>query len=721
MKTIFLRILESEDKASTLREAVHDPAAVRGRLWFEVDTESFGLVPGAPFAYWVRDKVRRLFIDHERLESSGRIARRTNGTTDDGRWIRAAWETPFHSMSDKWTWVPHVKGGAFSTFYSDVHLAIHWDPVNRTYPGYLGTDHRPDVRPASLQHFFRPGLTWPRRTNGLSFRVMPKNCIFGDKGPAVFVEGDASNDLLALCSMLNSAAYRALVALQLARTELAQSFEAGLIQQTPIPNLTESHRLDLSRWCHRAWALKRSLDAKVETSHAFTLPALLLVNDGLLAIRASAWNKHTSVLEAELSKIQADIDARCFELYGIDDADRMAIVDGFKDESEETQEAVIATTDEDLDENVDPEGSADTQNLVKDLVSWAAGCAFGRFDVRVATGERLPPDDIDPFAPLPVCSPAMLAGDDGLPLVRPPMAYPLTFPENGILTDDPGHERDLGNAVREVFDVVFKDSADVWSNEVASLLDSKNQSISGWLSAGFFEHHLKRHSKSRRKAPIIWQLAVPSGRYSIWLYAHRLSRDSLIQVQNDFVAPKLAHEERQLASLFQSAAGDPSAKDNKDIEAQEAFVGELRELLDEVKRVAPLWHPSLDDGIVLTMAPLWRLVPQHKAWQKEIKSRWEELVVGKYDWAHVAMHLWPERVVPKCAGDRSLAIAHGLEDVLWFEDGDGKWKPNKKPEKSVPDLVRERTSLAVKAALKSLLDAPEPASGAKRSRKSKAA
>ena len=37
------------------------------------------------------------------------------------------------------------------------------------------------------------------------------------------------------------------------------------------------------------------------------------------------------------------------------------------------------------------------------------------------------------------------------------------------------------------------------------------------------------------------------------------------------------------------------------------------------------------------------------------------------------MHLWPERVVPKCATDRSLAIAHGLEEVFWVEGTDGKW------------------------------------------------
>ena len=34
------------------------------------------------------------------------------------------------------------------------------------------------------------------------------------------------------------------------------------------------------------------------------------------------------------------------------------------------------------------------------------------------------------------------------------------------------------------------------------------------------------------------------------------------------------------------------------------FLDELRTFADEVRRVAPLWEPDLDDGIVLVMAPL---------------------------------------------------------------------------------------------------------------------
>jgi hypothetical protein len=102
-----------------------------------------------------------------------------------------------------------------------------------------------------------------------------------------------------------------------------------------------------------------------------------------------------------------------------------------------------------------------------------------------------------------------------------------------------------------------------------------------------------------------------------------------------------------------------AATQRTQLAVQEALVEELRAFLNEVNRVAPLWKPNLDDDVTISFAPLWRLVPQNKSWQNELKSTWDALCDGKYDWAHLAMHLWPERVIPKCAKDRSLAIAQG--------------------------------------------------------------
>jgi hypothetical protein len=224
-----------------------------------------------------------------------------------------------------------------------------------------------------------------------------------------------------------------------------------------------------------------------------------------------------------------------------------------------------------------------------------------------------------------------------------------------------------------------------------------------------FAYHLAYYSRSGRKAPIYWQLGTPSASYSVWLYIHAFSKDTLFRVQNDYVGGergKIAHEERRLESLTAALCEKATAAQRKVLAAQESFVEELRAFLEEVKRVAPLWNPNLDDGVIVNFAPLWRLVPQNKSWQKELKSTWDALCDEKYDWAHLAMHLWPERVIPKCAKDRSLAIAHGLEDVFWVKGTDGKWTVRKMPTRSVEELVRERTSPAVKSALKNLLEAP---------------
>ncbi|ODT04864.1 MAG: hypothetical protein ABS52_01545 [Gemmatimonadetes bacterium SCN 70-22] len=300
----------------------------------------------------------------------------------------------------------------------------------------------------------------------------------------------------------------------------------------------------------------------------------------------------------------------------------------------------------------------------------------------------------------------MLTDDDGLPVAVPPSGYPMTFPTDGILVDDSGHPRDLVRAVRSVFDTVFDDDNARW-REAAELLGTPDMRT--WFARDFFESHIKRYSQSRRKAPIYWQLATPSASYSVWLYIHAFSKDTLFRVQNDFAAPKLAHEERRLESLTAELRDGATAAQRKTLAAQEALVDELRAFLDEVKRVAPLWKPNLDDGVIINFSPLWRLVPQNKSWQKELKSTWDALCEGKYDWAHLAMHLWPERVVPKCAKDRSLAIAHGLEEVFWVEGTDGKWTARQAPTRSMDELVRERTSPAVKSSLKSVLDAPAAA------------
>jgi hypothetical protein len=728
MKTIFLRVLDTDDKAAALRAALQEPTATDGRDRFEVNPASFSLVPRSPFAYWATARTLQLFRELAPFESAERAARHGAATLNNGRFLRLAWEVTPEGIGAKW--MPYAKGGAYSPFYDDVHLLVNWYTSGAELKQYVS-----DVRESNgwgphwtavlngYDYYLRPGLTWPSRTqSGFAPRVLPKGCLFDCKGNAAFFKGDCQNEILGYLAVFLSDSFRALVGMQMA----FGSYDVGVVQRTPVPRMSPDRFNEMAAITRRAFVLKREIDTITENSHAFALPALLQVTGDNLAKRTDAWAERERLIEREIAVIQAEIDAHCLDLYGIDKGDQRAIAQGPSTDSDhmidtETKPAANADADTDLDEDSNGGGHIDDVSLAADVVSWAVGVAFGRFDLRLATGERPLPAEPEPFDPLPACSPAMLTCEGGLPVTSTPAGYPLVFPENGILVDDRGQACDLTAAVRLVFDRVFKANADVFWSEITRSLDPQGEDLRGWLASSFFEHHLKRHSKSRRRAPILWQLAVPSGRYSIWLYAHRVTRDSFFQIQNDVVTSKLTHEERQLTGLLQASGQTPSGKERREIVAQETFVDELRALLDDVRRVAPLWDPTLDDGVVLTMAPLWRLVPQHKAWQKELKSKWKELADGKYDWAGLAMHLWPERVIPKCATDRSLAIAHGLEDTFWAEGDDDKWKPRATPKRQVAELVRERTSVAVKSALKSLLEAPIALANGSRGRGRRAA
>lgn len=261
----------------------------------------------------------------------------------------------------------------------------------------------------------------------------------------------------------------------------------------------------------------------------------------------------------------------------------------------------------------------------------------------------------------------MVTTDDGLPLspdagrrLGAARQYPLDVAWDGILVDDPEHQLDVERRVRAVLPVVWGGSADAIEHQACTLLGVRT--LRDWFRkpVNFFADHLKRYSKSRRQAPIYWPLSTPSCSYSLWIYSHRLTDETLFTAVNDFIEPKLADVSKEAAGLRnkpnRSAAEEAALEEANDLEI------ELREFRDELLRIAKFWRPNLNDGVQITAAPLWKLF-QFKPWQKKLKETWESLEAGEYDWAHLAYSIWPDRVRAKCKMDKSLAIAHGLEDL----------------------------------------------------------
>lgn len=381
---------------------------------------------------------------------------------------------------------------------------------------------------------------------------------------------------------------------------------------------------------------------------------------------AANWNTHLAESNAELERIQREIDDIAYELYGIGDEDRTAIEamlgQGSSTAVGEGEEGGEEEEEEGEEEEAGP--SADSRTLVSEFLDYCVGCAFGRWDIRCATGEKPEPPEPDPFDPLPVCAPGMLQNSAGLPAEEKdvPKGYPLRITWPGILVDDEGHPEDIVARVREAIAVMWGERAEAIEQEACEMLGVGSLRDYFQKPALYFNEHLKRHSKSRRQAPIYWPLSSLKGNYTLWLYYHRFDNDTLYKCLQLFVEPKLVDIEKEQGHLRGQPAGVLGARERKRQGDLEELRRELTELRTELEACAPKWKPNLNDGVLITAAPLHKLFRMPK-WQKDLAACWKKLEHGDYDWAHLAYSLWPDRVREKCRTDRSIAIAHGLEEL----------------------------------------------------------
>ena len=223
--------------------------------------------------------------------------------------------------------------------------------------------------------------------------------------------------------------------------------------------------------------------------------------------------------------------------------------------------------------------------------------------------------------------------------------------------DDPTHPSDIVARVRGVLSLLWGDRAGAIEREACEILGIKGlRDYFRDARKGFFAFHIKRYSKSRRKAPIYWLLQSEKRNYGIWLYIHRLRPDTLFVAGRDYADAKVALEQARLEELRTGLDGLPPTgggdergglsgsarrRREREIERQQRLVAEVTEFRDRLDRVALLkLPPDLNDGVTISIAPLWELVP----W-KEAQRTWERLVAGEYPWSTMAQQMQKQRLV----------------------------------------------------------------------------
>jgi hypothetical protein len=631
-----IRHIPAEEKGQAL-ETVIQPSAIT-----PIRQHLFSIFPDSAFALSCPRGLITAFSSFEPLQPYTATTKRGISAGDTFRFYRTWWET---TNSEKWT--PLMNGGS-SAFYR----SCFWRSA--TNLGYRELAPLPGARLQNLDWMGVMGVTWAKRSDRIQTYPLPAGHHFTDEGQAMFpADGDSNGFLLALT---NSAVFRWTLEMF-----CGQHKGNGYVNKIPVPHISKSDRDLLADKASQLSYRCMTIAVLHEDSPLFCLP-LSLHNGGLLGL--DDLDRRIAEFNLQSANDVADIDAIVTTCYGLsEDESRAAIGHSGVPYLPEFSDYSWVTTDR-------------VREVAEIHASYLTGLTFGRWDIRFALLEGTAPTGFNPFSKLPVFPPGMLAGQSGLPSEESLSEYPLVVPHDGLLVDDSGdgpgqeHPSDFSVRFRRVLSVLHVTSAEDVEQTLCQGLKVTSLREYLCMPTGFFSDHLGRYSKSRRKAPIYWPLSTTSGSYTIWLYYPRLTEATLYTAIEDYVRPKLAAVERQRDSLEAQLRDNPlaPAAAREKLTQLRAFAHELIHLRDELLRVAALpYKPDLDDGVVINAAPLRKLF-RYKPWVKELDEVWKKLEKGDYDWAHMALHLWTDRVRAKCVKDRSLAIAHGLESICTAPD-----------------------------------------------------
>lgn len=633
-----------------------------------MDIDALFRFPNSPISvYWAGRNLLNRLASLPRLDPDYTETAQGQATGDDFRFLRAIWETP---ILEGIKWKPFAKGGDYSRYFSDLHLAIDWSTA--AIDEYKKLTIRSVLISKRQQKFRgRKVLVWSRvNQQGFNVRALPDGALFADKAPAIFADEHADW----LLGYLSSGLIDQICELQ----NPNRMFEVRDVNNLPIA--ISNDQKQLATLARAIYHYKAFWSARREPNANYLAP--LLIAGGIHHSVQNSW-VHTC---QQISSVRQKL----MEYYNsVDQAVEKALM-----LTDITSERTKLKRSQQAEDPLFPDGFHEKhiealEDVIKEQFLYMLGCIYGRWDIYKVTGKQQISERFEPFAPLPLCSHGMLQNIHGLPATPDdvPVDYPLGICWPGILVNEPGHPEDIEQRVREVLHVIWPDRADAIEQEACEILGMGSLRAYFANPNHFFDDHLKRYSKGRRAAPIYWPLSTPSGSYTLWLYYHRLTDQTIYSCVNDFVEPKLAQVSSQAAELQRRS--NRSRQEEKALEQVSELALELGAFRDELLRIARFWQPNLNDGVQITAAPLWQLF-QHRPWQKRLKETWSALEAGDYDWAHLAYSIWPDRVRAKCKTDKSLAIAHDLEH-LYVEPA--KPVKAKKGGKSKPQAEAEQGEL----------------------------
>lgn len=167
--------LQEKFKKETFYSALTDLCASKHNdRVYSLDQRKLEQIDSCPFIYWISDEFRKKFKSIALDDVSPAKVGMNSGGND--RFVRFHWEV----KGDE-GWVPYSKGGPYNRWYGNYWAVINWKEDGK----YVKKSPKATLRNSDF--YFKEGITYSAcGGKGLSFRYLPKGCLFDSGGSCIF-------------------------------------------------------------------------------------------------------------------------------------------------------------------------------------------------------------------------------------------------------------------------------------------------------------------------------------------------------------------------------------------------------------------------------------------------------------------------------------------------------------------------------------------------------
>lgn len=520
-------------------EAIKNP---NSKWFYRASAADFKKIPSSPIAYWVPNfDVFALPKVSDQWISGGRIK-----THDGGKYIRFIWEISRKSAY----WKRLIKGGGFRKHFGNEEFIVDWrDDAISFYEEHGG------LYPERFRS--KEGICWSKITSSLqSFRIKRTETEYDSASPTIYNDSFVCDNYL--LSLLNSKVSQFLLKAinptlntQVADVMALPIYRVDSAQKKSI-EISESKLIDISSADWDAY----------ETSWNFTSFPLLNGYHHQQSLKATYQNirSHWQMVTQEMQRLEEENNRIFIEAYDLKEELKPEVPLNEitltcnpyyrygNDKSEDDLEALLL---------------ADT---MRELVSYAVGCMFGRYALEkqglilANQGETI--EDYLKQIPEP-SFPAV--NDNVIPIL-----------DGGWFSDD------IAERFRKFLRVAYGDEHYeenlIFVEQGLNIKGKRNYNIRDYFLNEFYVDHVKRY----KKRPIYWMFSSPKGGFNALIYMHRYRPDTVSVVLNDYLREyrtKLtAHKNRlEAVSISSSASQSEKTKALKEIEKTGKMIVELEE------------------------------------------------------------------------------------------------------------------------------------------------